>query len=32
MVAAKLKEYQRKRDFKQTAEPSGDGAIAPSSR
>jgi len=32
MVAAKLKEYQRKRDFKQTAEPSGDAAIAPSSR
>lgn len=32
MVATKLKEYQRKRDFKQTAEPSGDAAIAPSSR
>src|SRR6201747_2742274 len=32
MVAAKLKEYQRKRDFKRTAEPSGKAAIAPSSR
>lgn len=32
MVASKLKEYQRKRDFKQTAEPTGDAAIAPSSR
>ncbi|MDB5578787.1 MAG: dependent ligase, partial [Bradyrhizobium sp.] len=32
MVATKLKEYQRKRDFKQTAEPSGDATVAPSSR
>jgi bifunctional non-homologous end joining protein LigD len=32
MVTARLKEYQRKRDFKQTAEPSGKAAIVPSSR
>lgn len=32
MVIAKLKEYQRRRDFTQTAEPSGKAAVAKSKR